>query len=79
MPTVEEAAAAVDKAKADLAAAESAQLEAQASAPPRSPDVIVLDFMSKVAQRFGNHHEFAGLISEFTKATALEKEPPAKE
>jgi hypothetical protein len=76
MPTVEEAAAAVEKAKADLAAAESAQVEAQASAPPREPNVIVLDFMSKIAQRFGNHHELAGLIAEFTKATAPKEEPP---
>jgi hypothetical protein len=79
MPTVEEAAAAVEKAKADLAAAESAQLEAQASAPPRRPDVILLDFMSKVAQRFGNHHELAGLIAEAKKSMSLEEQPPAKE
>lgn len=70
MATPEDTAAAVEKAKADLAAAEAAHQQAQADAPPREPSVILHDFMTRVAQRFGNHHELERLVTEFGKATA---------
>lgn len=74
MVTPEEAAAAVEKAKADLAAAESAHAQAKADAPPREPNVILADFMAKIASRFGGHHELEALVTEFGKATAPKTE-----
>ena len=78
MPTPEEAAANVESLKQQLAEAEAAQAKAAEDAPPREPAVIVHDFMSKVAQRFGNHHELAALVTEHAKATSPKDSAAAK-
>lgn len=65
------------QAASDLAAA--AELDAQKAAdlaagkpseppPPRDPDVIMVDFMDRVASRFGQHFELRNLVAEMKAA-----------
>lgn len=81
--TATDTATALDKAKADLAAAQKAHDEAEATDKPRrAPYLIMLDFMAAVAGRFGHHPDLEALVREF-KATvppppaAAPKEPDA--
>jgi|SRR5882672_2267536 len=77
------------QAASDLAAA--AELDAQKAAdaasgkpstppPPREPSVIMLDFMDRVASRFGQHLELTSLVAEMKaafKAVHAERPDPA--
>ena len=65
-----ELAAALDKAAADLAAAEAAHADAVKNAPPRALEIVIVDLLEKIVQRFGNHHELAGLLAELKAGTA---------
>lgn len=77
MPTIEElqkaadaSAKALEQAKADEAALEKAKNT------PRTPDVVLADFLKLVAMRLGNRKDLQLLIAEFEAAIGKEPPPP---
>lgn len=75
--TVEQLQAQADAAQRKLDAAKAAAAAtAKAQATPRTPDVIMVDFMSLVAMRLGNRPDLKLLITEL-KAATHQEEPPA--
>lgn len=77
VPTTEETAAALDKAKADLAAAEAAHQDATtAAAGPRKPEVILTDLLDRLVLRLGNRPELRALVTELQKASVPDAEAP---
>lgn len=64
MPTPEETAAQLEAARQALADAEAAHAAAKADAPPRSPDLVIFDFLQAIVMRFGHHPELQALLDE---------------
>jgi hypothetical protein len=73
------------QAAADLAS--QAEVEAQKAAdlaagkpaeppPPRDPNTILMDFMSAVASRFGQHRELLLLVDEMDRALHGKEKSP---
>lgn len=76
-PTTEETAAALDKARQDLAAAEAAHQDAEkAAAGPRRPEVVLIDLLDKLVLRLGNRPDLRALVTEMQKAAVPDAEAP---
>jgi hypothetical protein len=76
MPSKEEAQAALEQAKAVLAAAEEdARIAAEAAARPRPVASILIDLVRHLVSRAGNHPDLEKLEAELNAAIDLGKEP----
>jgi hypothetical protein len=74
MPTTEEAQAALEQAKAALAAAEEdARVAAEAATHPRPVGSILIDLVRHLVSRAGNHPDLEKLESELNAAIELGK------